>query len=176
MNIRPALVADAGAIAAVHVRSWQAAYAQILSADYLASLSVAERARRWAEILQASESATLVAMAEGSVLGFVSFAHSRDQAAPPKRAEIWSLYASPEAWDHGVGRGLLASALASLQAQGFSETSLWVLSGNARAIRFYGAAGFKAVPGSQRLFTLGGTAVEETQFLLEHADSAANQP
>ncbi len=31
------------------------------------------------------------------------------------------------------------------------------------------AAGFKPVPGSQQFFTLGGTQVEETQFLLRHA-------
>lgn len=169
MNIRPAVVSDAEAIAAVHVRSWQAAYLHLLSPDFLASLSVKQRAERWADILHAEESATVVAELAGTVKAFVSFARCRDEDAPEERAEIWALYASPDAWDRGLGRGLLAHALASLQAQGFRETSLWVLSGNARGVRFYGAAGFKPVPGSQTHFTLGGVQVEETQFLLQHA-------
>lgn len=170
MNIRPAVVADADAIATVHVRSWQAAYAHLLSADFLATLSIEQRARRWADILQAAESAIVVAELAGTVKAFVSFARCRDDQAPEARGEIWALYASPDAWDKGLGRGLLAHALASLRAQGFRETSLWVLSGNARGVRFYSAAGFRPVPGSRKHFTLGGTEVEETRFLLQHAD------
>ena len=169
MNIRPAVIADAEAIATVHVRSWQVAYAHLLSADFLASLSIEQRAQRWAEILHAAESATVVAELAGTVKAFVSFARCRDEGAPEGRAEIWALYASPDAWDKGLGRALLAHALASLQAQGFRETALWVFSGNERGVRFYSAAGFKPVPGSQQLFTLGGTQVEESQFLLQHA-------
>ena len=110
----------------------------------------------------------MVAELAGTVKAFVSFARCRDEDAPEARGEIWALYAAPDAWDKGLGRGLLAHAVAALQAQGFRETSLWVLSGNARGIRFYGAAGFEPVPGSQKLFTLGGAQVEETQLLLQH--------
>lgn len=169
MNIRPAAVADADAIATVHIRSWQAAYAHLLPADFLANLSIEQRAQRWATILQAAESATTVAELGGTVKAFVSFAHCRDEASPKARGEVWALYAAPDAWDTGLGRSLLEHALASLQAQGFRETSLWVLSGNARGIRFYAAAGFKPVNGSQKVINLGGAQVEETQFLLQHA-------
>lgn len=37
MKIEPAVLEDALAIAEIHVLAWQAAYADILSADYLAS-------------------------------------------------------------------------------------------------------------------------------------------
>jgi ribosomal protein S18 acetylase RimI-like enzyme len=169
MNIRPAVVADAHAIAAVHVRSWQAAYAHLLCADFLASLSIGQRAQRWADILQAAESATAVAELAGTVQAFVSFGRCRDEQAPEQRGEIWALYASPDAWGQGLGRSLLAHALGALNAQGFRETSLWVLSGNERGVRFYRCAGFAPVAGSPKLFTLGGTQIEETQFLLQHA-------
>lgn len=118
--------------------------------------------------IQAAESASAIAELAGTVKAFVSFGRRRDDNAPQERAEIWALYASPDAWDQGLGRALLAHALALLQAQGFRETSLWVLSGHARAVRFYGAAGFRPVAGSQKLFHLGGTQVEETQFLRQH--------
>jgi ribosomal protein S18 acetylase RimI-like enzyme len=169
MKTRPAIASDAESIATVHVRSWQAAYAHLLDADFLSSLSVEQRARRWADILRAAESSTVVAEHAGKVEAFISFAQCRDEGAPATRAEIWALYATPSAWGTGLGRTLLAHALASLQERGFRETSLWVLSGNARGVRFYGKAGFKAVPGSQKIITLGGAQLEETQMLLLHA-------
>ena len=46
MNIRPAVVSDAEAIATVHIRSWQLAYTHLLSAEFLASLSIKQRAER----------------------------------------------------------------------------------------------------------------------------------
>jgi hypothetical protein len=44
LTIRAATVADATAIGEVHVRSWQAAYAGLIPADFLARLSAESRA------------------------------------------------------------------------------------------------------------------------------------
>jgi ribosomal protein S18 acetylase RimI-like enzyme len=169
MSIRPAALTDAHAIATVHVHAWQAAYAQVLGADFLASLSIEQRARRWEDILRAAESVTAVAESAGRVQAFISFGACRDEQAPERRGEIWALYASPSAWGMGSGRSLLSHAITALQAQGYRETSLGVLSANERGIRFYRSAGFTPVAGSQKLFTLDGTEVEEVQFLLPHA-------
>ncbi len=169
MNIRPAILSDAHAIATAHVRSWQVAYAHLLSADFLASLSVEQRAEQWREILQANESGVAVAESGGEVRAFVSFGRCRDEQAPDHRGEIWALYAMPSAWGTGLGRALLTHAVAALQDQGYRETSLWVLSGNKRGVRFYRTAGFRPSAGSETVFALGGTQIEETQFLLQHA-------
>ncbi|MFF7709107.1 hypothetical protein [Pseudomonas sp. NPDC007930] len=53
--IRKGLPADARAIAQVHVRSWQAAYCELMPASDLASLaaSLPQREAHWARALEA---------------------------------------------------------------------------------------------------------------------------
>jgi ribosomal protein S18 acetylase RimI-like enzyme len=168
MQTTLAAVEDAPAIAAVHVRSWQAAYEPILKPEYLASLSIDARAGRWREILLAQESTTLVVRDSGLVLGFVSHGKCRDKDAPQDQGEIWALYAEPSAWRRGIGRELLGQALEHLRAGGFKAISLWVLSGNTRGRAFYEACGFKPVPESEQIFELAGRQVEEVKYVRLH--------
>jgi hypothetical protein len=65
MRIDTPTAADIGDLARVHVQSWQAAYAGLLDADYLARLSVEERMLSWQRILAAGESSTWVARDDG---------------------------------------------------------------------------------------------------------------
>lgn len=53
IEARPATVDDAPAIAAIHVRSWQRAYADLLPADFLAGLDVEQRVAYWRRDLAA---------------------------------------------------------------------------------------------------------------------------
>lgn len=168
MRIAPASIEDVHGIATVHVRSWQAAYVDVLSAAFLGALSIERRAAQWREILQKQESRTLVAHQADGIAGFVSFGHWRDHPADTRRGEIWALYARPEAWGSGVGRALTDAAVRELRAQGRETVLLWVLSRNVRGVRFYESFGFQAVPGTSRLFELGGAQVEETCLRLGH--------
>jgi len=168
MNIEPATIADADQIAAVHIRSWQAAYAGILEPEFLASLSIEERAERWRVILKKNESQTLVARQEPGVTGFVSYGPCRDDGAADDEGEIWALYAQPEVWGQGVGRALLSAALRELRSAGRTTVSLWVLRQNDRGIRFYRAFGFAPVHGNVKEFELGGTMVEEISLRLRN--------
>ncbi|MFI8826268.1 GNAT family N-acetyltransferase [Streptomyces sp. NPDC053431] len=75
MSIRRALPSDAASIAAVHVRSWQAAYRGLVPDPYLKGLDVAERTEVWRERLT-GPAAPVVLVAEdesGSVTAFASF-------------------------------------------------------------------------------------------------------
>ena len=169
MNIGPATLEDAFGVAQVHVRSWQGAYAGLMDAEFLERLSVDERAIRWRDILQKAESQTFVARQGASIVGFVSFGKCRDEGAPEEQGEIWALYAQPEVWGQGVGRTLLERAMQELRFRGYVGTSLWVLSRNERAVRFYEAFGFKRIPGSEKQFVLGGRQVEEAAFVRNDA-------
>jgi ribosomal protein S18 acetylase RimI-like enzyme len=170
LRIAPATPDDAEAIATVHVRSWQAAYADILAAEFLAQLSIAQRATRWRDILQKADSTTLVARREADVAGFISLGRCRDEGAPADQGEIWALYAAPQAWGQGVGRALLESAIDALRATGMKSVLLWVLGQNERGIRFYERCGFTPVAGSARLFELGGRQIDEVA-LVRQADA-----
>lgn len=166
MRIDTPTEADIPDLARVHVQSWQAAYAGLLDAVYLAGLSVEERMLSWQRILAAGASTTWVRRDdEGRVQAFLSHGPCRDRGAPADRGEIWALYAHPSQWGQGTGRRLMEGALRTMQAQGLRSVSLWVLRGNRRAIRFYEAAGFAEVPGSAQRFELGGRPVEEVAML-----------
>ena len=59
MDVRPATVHDARAIATVHVRSWRSAYTGLLPDGYLESLSVDRGASMWEEIVRGDEARDL---------------------------------------------------------------------------------------------------------------------
>ena len=164
MRIHAATPELCGAIAQVHVLSWQHAYASLLPAEFLATLSVEKRAAMWRESLSAGNPQLLVAEEAGTVDGFIAFGLSRDQDATPASREVWALYLNPSSWSKGVGRALWLAALERMLAQGTKTITLWVIEGNARAIKFYSAAGFKPEAGSVKSFTLGGEPLNEVRY------------
>jgi ribosomal protein S18 acetylase RimI-like enzyme len=163
-RIRPAAVADAQAIAVVHVAAWQDAYAGLLPDDVLAGLTVSE----WAERRQGQ----LASMAEGSFVlvfdtggrigGFVSGGPSRDQFAG---GEVYAIYVHPGGQGRGAGRRLLQAATRQLADLGFTAASLWVLADNHPARGFYESQGWHA-DGTAKPWTLaGGDSVPEVRYV-----------
>jgi ribosomal protein S18 acetylase RimI-like enzyme len=154
MDIRAARMKDIPEIAAVHVRSWQAAYRGLLPQAYLDGLDPSQRIGQWERSLSAadwSDGGTLVADAGGRLPGFVSYGPARDDDADSRRAgEIYAIYLVPAAWDEGIGRQLMAAALDRLGEAGFDQVTLWVLDSNARARRFYEAGGWLADGAAKR--------------------------
>jgi ribosomal protein S18 acetylase RimI-like enzyme len=105
-----------------------------------------------------------VAMDGKEMVGWINTGPCRDQNAAVDDSEIWALYAAPRAWSKGVGRQLWQAARTRLIEQGYQQRHLWVLAQNARAIRFYQAAGFAMDHASAKTFELGGVWVEEIRF------------
>jgi ribosomal protein S18 acetylase RimI-like enzyme len=165
MEIASASPEDCRSVAELHVASWRAAYAGILSDEYLAGLSVEGRERSWLQVLAEAQSELLVGRVGASLVGFASLGKSRDSGAPPNRGELWALYVHPHAWSTGAGQNLWRAAHDRLTAQGLSSVSLWVLERNTRAIRFYTAAGFAIEAGSEKEFELGGLLVREVRMI-----------
>lgn len=172
MQVRLARREDSNGIAAVHVESWQAAYAELFTATYLASLSVADREQSWAGILESSASSTFVATLGGAVVGFASFARSRDRDAPNDRGELWALYVAPTSWSTGVGWALWEAARVRMLHQGFAEVSLWVLAGNTRGLRFYGSLGFVPESHPEQSFERGGIKLREVRLRFSHMSAS----
>jgi ribosomal protein S18 acetylase RimI-like enzyme len=76
------------------------------------------------------------------------------------------IYATPEAWGTGIGRGLMTAGLDRLASAGFGEVLLWVLDSNDRARRFYERAGF-AADGATKDDVVAGTTVREVRYRRE---------
>ena len=134
LTVRPADVQDADAIAAVHVRAWQEAYAHLLPADFLAALDVDARAQRWHGIVTDPTVDVLVAWVDGRVVGWASAGPGRGDA--PRDRELEGIYVLATHHGSGAGQALLDAAV------GTDPAFLWVADGNPRAEAFYRRNGF----------------------------------
>jgi ribosomal protein S18 acetylase RimI-like enzyme len=162
VTVRPARIPDAPAIGRVHVRAWQAAYRGHMPDVYLDGLRAEDRAAYWERTLRRDELRGTILVVErgGEVVGFAAVGPSPD---PPGAGELYAINLDPDHWGTGTGRALLEEAQAELARLGFGETVLWVLTGNARARRFYEIAGWVA-DGSERTREVFGVTVPEVRY------------
>ena len=154
VSIRTGTVADAAAIAAVDVASWRAAYGDIMPDAYLDALAVVRKTSDWQRSLGRERERgrrTLVAEADGGVVGFATVG---PDAELPGAGLLFLMYVAPEWWGRGCGRVLMTASEAALRELGFRRAVLWVLEANARARRFYEAAGWSA-DGAHRVVEYG---------------------
>ncbi|WP_410574864.1 GNAT family N-acetyltransferase [Amycolatopsis sp. cmx-4-61] len=105
------------------MRSWQAAYAGLIPADFLARLSASSRAAAWARRI-GDGGRVLVAEEDGAVAGFAAFGPG----------QLYALYLLPEYWGRGLGRALHDRVVAEMSGD---SAILWVLATNERAKAFY---------------------------------------
>jgi len=152
VEIRRASVSDAAEIAAVHVRTWQAAYENVFGTERLAGLDTPRRIAGWTRALEEGES-IFVADDAGSVVGFVALG----------ACEVRAIYALPEAWGRGAGPDLMRAAIAQLRDDGCVEAFLWVLEDNPRARRFYEREGWD-VDGARKEDDFLGVRVAEVRY------------
>jgi ribosomal protein S18 acetylase RimI-like enzyme len=162
--IRTATDADFEAVAAIHVRSWQAAYGSAFPDSYLAALDVAKRAAMWRRIVSLGTAEIAVQEVEGDIAGFICIAPSRDADAESGTGEVSALHVDPGAWRSGHGRKLMDWAKDVARARGWKRVTLWVLRDNARARRFYEAVGF-STDGATHEKSFDGFVVPEVRYV-----------
>ena len=164
-SVRPATARDAKAIAEIHVATWQAAYSDLLPADYLAKMTVEKRQAYWREAIEYSEPQLLVAIEGDKIVGFVGYDRSRDAKTRSTVGEIWAIYVLQEHWGKGAGLALWDGAREGLKEEGCTQVTLWVLLRNERALQFCEhAAGFKREMPSLKTTDFGGTRLEEIRL------------
>ncbi|MBS1696349.1 MAG: GNAT family N-acetyltransferase [Actinobacteria bacterium] len=163
LHVRPAVAEDSMAVAQAHVRSWQVGYRGLLPIGYLDTLRPEDRASRYGfDKMNPNGPFTQVAIDRGTVCGHVTTGRCRDSDLQGG-GEIWALYVDPERWGFGIGRCLITAGCAQLTSQGYDTASLWVLSGNDRARRFYERAGWHC-DGAERTDSIGDHAVHEVRY------------
>lgn len=141
LSVRNATIEDAAAIASIHVKSWQIAYADIFPAEYLAGLSIEARTKAWQQLLEDNQHVTLVAEENGEVVAWASGGISRD-ADGHGSSELHAIYVLPAYWGKQIGLALMRGIEAVLHFA--PKTTLWVLRENHRALRFYEKFGYVA--------------------------------
>lgn len=136
VTIRTAGVDDAEALAPLHVVAWDEAYTGLMPQrilDERKTEPMAAKVDRWRGRIAWPDGHTWVADDGGELVGFVSTGPGRDGRGD---LELMALYVRRSHYDTGLGHRLLEAAI------GDGPAYLWVLDGNARAIRFYERHGF----------------------------------
>ncbi|WP_410535794.1 GNAT family N-acetyltransferase [Streptomyces sp. KL2] len=177
--VREAVEADLEAVAALRVRGWRCAYRHLMPREYLEGMDAAAyAARRRADFAATRETVTdLVAVdGGGRITGWAALGPCRGGGGSGggdcgeggdgegcRDGELYALYVEPERIGSGLGRALLAEVVRRAEARRMRRLRLWVVEGNARARRFYEAAGF-APDGVRSLSDAGGTPVAEVRY------------
>jgi GNAT superfamily N-acetyltransferase len=146
IDIRPATVADAEAIAGVHIASWRESYAELMPAEVLAGLDADEWANRWRGNLADKDPATSTFLALDEASRPAGFGHCRRQRSEKLlplgfSGEITSLYLLRRIHRRGVGRRLLAEMAGHLCAHGCDSAAVWAFRDATQARAFYEAQG-----------------------------------
>ena len=166
-TIRRALLADAGAIADVHVETWRNTYAGILPDSYLVDMSPKNHASLWTRLLRREPASELILVADDAaagIVGFVSAGHARKAGLPrrsPYDAEVYTLYVIPDHQGTGLGRALLDAVFAGLVGRGHRTAIVWVLEANPARF-FYGAMGGHIV--AERTERFAGATLSELAY------------
>ena len=161
--VRQAIVADARGIARVLVDGWQATYAQILPADFLAAFNYDRHeagARHLLDTL-AESSAVFVAVVDGGVVG-VAHVRELEPHASGFSAELDAIYVLPSLQRRRVGSRLLYDVVRWLKARGRQSMFLWVLRDNPHQ-RFYDRVGGELLS-DEKQDDYGGTTVTSVAY------------
>ena len=165
-TIRLGQPADAYAIADIHVRGWQSAYAGHLDGTWLASLTAEAWSRSWhPRLADPARIAPLIAEVDARVVGFASVGPV-DEAFPmtPDYAELYTLYVDPDFYSRGVGSTLLKASEDVLLATGYKRALLWCYEFNHGARRFYERHGW-VCEGTLRSYESGPDAIRHVREL-----------
>jgi GNAT superfamily N-acetyltransferase len=141
-TVRPAVAADARAIAEIHYAGWQIAYASVVSDEQMEAKQPKRRIPFWQERIADPNYVVLIAEdAAGAAQGFVYagdvLAHDiRTGGLAGYDCEIYSLHCRLAVQGKGLGRLLMAETAHSFRERGCSALMLWAYRDNAYR-RFY---------------------------------------
>lgn len=162
--VRIAKPEDARAIAEIHVAAWRVAYRGLMPDDFLAALSVDERTEIWSGALaRPNPSQLALAEVDGALAAFCIYGPTRDDESPDV-AEIYAVNVHPDRWGKGAGRALCEYAYGEAATRGHTVMTLWVMSGNTRARRFYERLGYAADGASRSNSHLIGHPFDEVRY------------
>ena len=173
VSVRVAWSADADAIAAVQVRAWRQAYADLLPQAVLDALDPAEIAAEWSSALDRPRDArnrVLVALERVSVRGFAVTGPSTDPDADPiSVGTISEIAVDPEATGRGHGSRLLQACADTLRSDRFTHATIWLNTVDDPLRQFLSSAGW-APDGAHRELDLHGDGAVRVKQVRLHTD------
>ena len=137
VTVEAATPADVDAIGALHARSFAVTYPTVPAISAEVERSV------WRRRLRGTDGREVIVARLGErVVGFAYVGPSDDSAADPGTGHIYSLHVDPDLQRHGIGRRLLDETMHRFAAAGNTAATLWVVTDNHTARRFYERLGW----------------------------------
>jgi ribosomal protein S18 acetylase RimI-like enzyme len=135
--IRPAILEDAQAIAAVKYHGWQHTYRGIIHDAFLDAIKQEELEKEWQKILKpgVSRAATDVLVIGEEIAGYITYGKNPN-AQFEAEAEVLAFYLLKKYHHKGLGRRLFEYAVEQLKLAGAKSIYLQVITKNP-AIDFY---------------------------------------
>ncbi len=163
VEVRKATLADASAIATVHVAAWKEAYRGIVADEVLNNLSVQRRTAQWVNSL--SDEAhpyhrAFVAEMDGQVVGFSNFGSPQIKDSGFD-GELFAIYILQAAHKQGIGRKLVVEVVMSMRELGYKSMMVWVLRDNP-ARGFYERLGGEYL--YEKTIEIGGESLMEVAY------------
>jgi len=163
ITIRRAAAGDEDALALVGQATFLETFSGILDgAAIVKHCGVAHAAAQYRDWLGAPDTALWLAEAApgAAPVGYAVLARPALPAADPERdLELKRIYVLSRYHGGGVGKALLAQAVAHAKAAGAGRLLLGVYAGNAAAMGFYRRHGFEKL--AERQFNVGGRAYDD---------------
>jgi ribosomal protein S18 acetylase RimI-like enzyme len=171
ISIRRAKENDTAAIARIHIDMWRVAYDEILSPDFLRSLSYSRSKSQWQSVLERHANVLYVADSpHDGVVGFAAGGAERTRAFNVD-GELMALYVLTSAHGRGAGSGLTRAVAQDLHENGRNGMVVWVLADNS-ARRFYEHLGARETLRSP--MSLAGTTVERVAYVWDDLPDLIN--
>ncbi len=142
-SFRAAVKNDYKAIAMLHAKSWQQNYRGVFSDHFLDNEVLNERCKVWKERLQNPKGNQFIQVVEieNSIVAFVCVHRGADIVFGTL---IDNLHVDSRFIGQGIGEKLMLNVARAMQEKGGASMYLWVLTSNAKAIRFYERMGGSA--------------------------------
>ncbi|QYH35025.1 GNAT family N-acetyltransferase [Salinibacterium sp. M195] len=140
--LRAPQLADAPALAELHVSAWRETYSHLLPGDFFSAEYVEGRHRMWNRILTDPRTDVSIRVAEsgGEITGFACAGNgmrSKGEEELPRDRQLYAIYLAASHYGTGAGQSLLDEVL------GDTPAMLWVAKANPRAVAFYRRNGFE---------------------------------
>lgn len=163
MVIREANLADAPAIAKVHVGAWQTTYSNLMPAKFLAELSYEERETKWVKILSNIAQDNFTYIAEDEIGQIVGFANGGLERTGDRlyQGELYAIYILEKYQRQGLGHSLISTVATRLLQSDISSMLVWVLADNP-AVHFYQSLGGQQV--NQKQIEIGTVQLIEVAY------------
>jgi RimJ/RimL family protein N-acetyltransferase len=149
LTLRPAAADDDAALLALDIAEPGTGFPSVLAR------------RRTAFFGSSLPADTLVAVVDGTLVGYVSLTHPTPLPENAHVSAVEGFTVAPAWRGRGVGRALLAAAVDEARRRGSRKVSLRVLATNERARRVYAAAGLEVEGVLRDEFVIDGHPVDD---------------